>query len=419
METMVDSELAHPVAPVTIEDSGINVSFLEDLVLKTVSADSNCTSERVAERIKLPLTITEFVMQSLYRQRFIEIRESMGTKLYRYAMLEKGWDRAMHLISINSYIGPAPVTLDEYAAWIRRMNRSARKIDPESVKRAFSHLVLSDRELETLGLVVESRRSLFLTGPPGSGKTSAAKALHATLQGEIWIPYAVEVDNQIIRIFDTHVHHLVAPPEARHDRRWIKIKRPLVIVGGEMTLESMDLIFAGNVNFYEAPFQLKANGGVLIIDDFGRQRVEPQELLNRWIVPLENHIDYLTLHTGKKIEVPFEQLLVFATNLETRQLVDEAFLRRMGYRLAFMTPGEKTYVAILNRYLESSRLAHDPELPAFLLNRYKRENRMMKACEPRDLVERCLDICRYENLPMEITIDIMDRAWYNYFGSPN
>ena len=178
----------------------------------------------------------------------------------------------------------------------------------------------------------------------------------------------------------------------------------------------MDLIFAGNVNFYEAPFQVKANGGVLIIDDFGRQRMEPHDLLNRWIIPLENHVDYLTLHTGKKIEIPFEQLLVFATNLNPKDLVDEAFLRRMGYRLAFTAPSAETYALILQRYIVARGLNYDPEFLVRLFTRYDREKREMKACEPRDLVERCLDICKYENLPRKLTPDILNRAWNNYFG---
>ena len=225
---------------------------------------------------------------------------------------------------------------------------------------------------------MDSRRSLFLTGPPGSGKTSAAIALHAALRGEIWVPYAIEVDGQVIRVFDPHVHHPVAPPEGRYDKRWIKIRRPMVIVGGELTLESMDLIYAGNVNFYEAPFQIKANGGLLVIDDFGRQRMEPHDLLNRWIIPLENHVDYLTLHTGKKIEVPFEQLLVFATNLNTKDVVDQAFLRRMGYRLSFTAPSADTYSLILQRYFALRELNYDPQFLYRLFDRYEQEGREMK-----------------------------------------
>jgi predicted ATPase with chaperone activity len=196
----------------------------------------------------------------------------------------------------------------------------------------------------------------------------------------------------------------------------VKARRPLVVVGGELTIESMDLIYSTSVKYYEAPFQVKANGGVLIIDDFGRQRVDPKDLLNRWIIPLENHIDYLTLHTGKKIEIPFEQLLVFATNLDPRALVDEAFLRRMGYRLALTTPSYEMYTAIFMKYIASRGLTFDPALLETLLDRYQRENRTMKACEPRDIVERCLDICRYENRPRALTPELLNLAWNNYFG---
>ena len=370
----------------------------------------------MSEKLRLPMGITEPVLQYLYREKYIEIRERMGVERVRYGMLDRGWDRVQRLINQCSYIGPAPVNLETYTAGVRWMHKKTPKADPAVVSRAFSHLVLSERDLQTFGLIVDSRRSLFLTGPPGSGKTTAAMALHDALEGDIWVPYAIEVDNHIIRVFDPHVHHPVPAPEVRYDRRWVKVKRPLVVVGGELTLESMDLIFAANVNYYDAPFQIKANGGVLIIDDFGRQRIEAQDLLNRWIIPLENRVDYLTLHTGKKIQVPFEQLLVFATNLDPKELVDDAFLRRMGYRMSFTAPTAETYSRILQKYMEGKGLSYSPELLFTLLARYEKEGREMKACEPRDLVERCLDIIRYEGLPREITPELLRRAWNNYFG---
>ena len=321
------------------------------------------------------------------------------------------------LLTICGYIGPAPITLDAYVAGINWLEKSTNRSRPETVACAYTHLVLSEQVLQTLGLVASSRRSLFLTGPAGSGKTTAAIALHEALEGEIWVPYAIEVDGQVIRVFDPHVHFPVTSPTTRHDRRWVKVKRPLVIVGGELTIESMDLIYTGNVNFYEAPFQVKSNGGVLIIDDFGRQRIDPHDLLNRWIIPLENRVDYLTLHTGKKLEVPFEQLLVFATNLNPRDLVDEAFLRRMGYRLAFTTPDAATYELIFRRYLSSRDLAYSPALLETVFALYRRDHREMKACEPRDLIERCLDICRYEDRSASVTPELLQRAWANYFGT--
>ncbi len=415
-KAIFDDETLAPIMAELIEQTGLTTGFLTELALKIVSADSECTSERMAESLKLPMGISENLMQHLYREKYIDIRERSGVQRNRYAMLDRGWDRVQRLLTLNGYIGPAPINLEDYSAGIRWMHRHKEAADPANVDNAYAHMVLSEQQLKTLGLIVDSRRSLFLTGPPGSGKTSAAIALHAALKGEIWVPYAIEVDGQIIRVFDPHIHQPVAPPEARYDKRWIKIKRPLVIVGGELTLESMDLIYAGNVNYYEAPFQIKANGGLLVIDDFGRQRMEPHDLLNRWIIPLENRVDYLTLHTGKKIEVPFEQLLVFATNLNIKEFVDQAFLRRMGYRLSFTAASADTYSLILQRYFTFRELNYDPQLLYRLFTRYEQEGREMKACEPRDLVERCLDICKYEKLPRRITIDILDRAWNYYFG---
>jgi hypothetical protein len=416
LKAVFDDETLSPMMPEIIEQTGLSTAFLADLALKIVSSGSDSTSERVAENLKLPMGISESLMQHLYREKYIDIRDRSGVQRNRYAMLDRGWDRVQRLLSLNGYIGPAPVTLEDYSTGIRWMHRHTESADPADLNSAYAHLVLSEQQLKTLGIIVDSRRSLFLTGPPGSGKTSAAIALHAALKGEIWVPYAIEVDGQVIRVFDPHVHHPVSAPEARYDKRWIKIKRPVIIVGGELTLESMDLIYAGNVNFYEAPFQIKANGGLLVIDDFGRQRMEPHDLLNRWIIPLENRVDYLTLHTGKKIEVPFEQLLVFATNLNTNDFVDQAFLRRMGYRLSFTAPSADTYSLILQRYFAFRELSYDPQFLYTLFTRYEREGREMKACEPRDLVERCLDICKYEGLPRRITTDILNRAWNYYFG---
>jgi energy-coupling factor transporter ATP-binding protein EcfA2 len=408
-----------PPVPGTVEETDLEFGFLADLALKTVYADANCTTERVAEKLRLPMPVTDNCLVHLYREKFIEIRGTEGVGNRRYGMLDRGWERAHRLLDMSGYIGPAPVSLNAYTAMSQAQEEVRPALKPGAVRGALGHLVLPERTLRALGLVVSSRRSLFMTGPPGSGKTSIAKSLHGALRGDYWIPYALEVDGQVIKMFDSHNHEPVPTADlGPHDRRWLRIKRPLVIVGGELTIETMDLVYSQTVRFYEASFQMKANGGTLVIDDFGRQRVDPRDLLNRWIIPLEGRVDYLTLHTGKKIQVPFEQMLIFATNLNPADLVDDAFLRRMGYRLRVEPPTAETYALIFQRYVEGQRLRYDPRLVELLLGWYGREQRPMSACEPRDLVERCLDICRYENRALALTAELLEVAWANYFGSP-
>jgi len=289
----------------------------------------------------------------------------------------------------------------------------------ETARAAFHDLVLPESLLQTLGCVINSRRSLFLTGLPGTGKTAVAERINGALPGAIWIPYAVEIDGQIIRVYDTHCHRMAPEDEipVDHDRRWVLIRRPLVIVGGELTLENADLTWSEAAKFYEAPFQMKSNGGTLVIDDFGRQRVSPQDLLNRWIVPLERRIDYLALHTGKKIEVPFEQLVVFSTNLDEKDLTDEAFLRRMGYRARVEPPTAAAFSEIFRRAAYNRGIRCDQPVLDHLLTKYRLEQRVMKGCEPRDLLDRATDICLFEGQALELTTKVLDTAWQNYFGT--
>jgi hypothetical protein len=412
------SQTEVPPVALKVESTGLDFGFLADLALKTVYADANCTTERAAEKLKLSMPVTEDLLQHLYREKFVEIRGLISYGNNRYGLLDRGWQRAQQLLEMNGYIGPAPVSLPAYTDMVLRQSAAREPILPEYVSEALSGLVLPKGTVQTLGLVANSRRSLFMTGPSGNGKTTIATALHAAQRGEIWIPYAVEVDGQVIKIFDLHSHQPVSTNDlGRYDERWIRIKRPIVIVGGEMTIETMDLIYSNTVRFYEAPFQMKSNGGTLVIDDFGRQRVDPHDLLNRWIVPLEGRIDYLTLHTGKKIEVPFEQLLIFATNLDPSDLVDDAFLRRMGYRLYVNAPDREMYAAIFQRYVENGGFAYDSKRLDYVFRLYETDKRPLRGCEPRDLIQRCADLCRYENRPMALTDELLRLAWKNYFGA--
>jgi len=421
MATAASTQGLVPPLALNVENTDLDFGFLADLALKVVYADANCTTERAAQRLKLSMPVTEELLQHLYREKLIEIRGLIGYGNNRYGMLDRGWQRAQQLLDMNGYIGAAPVSLAAYSEMVLKQSAAREPIQPNAVRTAMSALVLPESTIQTLGLVAHSRRSLFMTGPSGNGKTSIATALHNAQQGEIWIPHAIEVDGQIIKVFDLH-NHLPVPVDGigRHDERWIKIKRPIVIVGGEMTIETMDLIYSRTVRFYEAPFQMKSNGGTLVIDDFGRQRVDPHDLLNRWIVPLEGRVDYLTLHTGKKIEVPFEQLLIFATNLDPRDLVDDAFLRRMGYRLYVTPPDKEMYAAIFRQYVEANGFAYDPNHLDFVFRLYESEGRPLRGCEPRDLIQRCNDLCVYENRPKVVSEELLKLAWRNYFGAaPN
>ncbi|HEU4711995.1 MAG TPA: hypothetical protein VFS76_10545 [Pyrinomonadaceae bacterium] len=417
--TRAEIESMGPPLPEELADTGISEGFLCDLALKHVAMLPEPTTTAISERINLPRTLAEELLQKLYREKLIEVKMQSAIGSTRYAMLDHGWDRLSRLLSVCGYVGPAPVSLRDYSHMMKLQSIPSNTASIDTVREAFHDLVLPESLLQTLGCVINSRRSLFLTGLPGTGKTAVAERINNALAGAIWIPYAVEIDGQIIRVFDSHCHEPASKEETPidYDRRWALVKRPLVVVGGELTLENADLTWSDAAKFYEAPFQMKSNGGTLVIDDFGRQRVAPQDLLNRWIVPLERRVDYLALHTGKKIEVPFEQLVVFSTNLDENDLADQAFLRRMGYRARVEPPTAGAYSDIF-RYQAKRRgiIVEQPTLD-YILRKYQAEKRQMKGCEPRDILDRATDICQFEKHKLELTPHIVDIAWRNYFGT--
>src|SRR6267143_461119 len=419
MLSRAEVEAMGPPVPEEIADLGVGEGFLCELALKHIAMLPEPTTTAVAERLHLPRALAEEILQKLYREKLIEVRLQTTVGSTRYAMLDHGWDRLVRLLASCGYSGAAPVTLNDYAHMMRLQSIPSSPESMETVRSAFHDLILPESLLQTLGCVINSRRSLFLTGLPGTGKTAVAERINGALPGAIWIPYAVEIDGQIIRVFDGHCHRPAFPDEvpAEYDRRWVLIRRPLVVVGGELTLENTDLTWSEAAKFYEAPFQMKSNGGTLVIDDFGRQRVPPQDLLNRWIVPLERRVDYLALHTGKKIEVPFEQLVVFSTNLNENDLTDQAFLRRMGYRARVEPPTSAAYSAIFKRTAAARGIDFQQSCLDHVLSKYRIERRQMKGCEPRDLIDRATDLCTFEGESPNITPAIIDIAWRNYFGT--
>ena len=408
-----------PPTPEELSETGVHQAFLCDLALKHVAMLPEPTTISVADRLNLPRALTEELLYHLYREKLIEMRLQSAVGATRYAMLDHGWERVQRLQSQSGYLGPAPVSLDDYAHMMRLQAVPSRSATMETVRNAFKDLVLPDSLLQTLGCVINSRSSLFLTGLAGTGKTAVSERMNAALSGSIWIPYAIEVDNQVIRVYDAHSHRAVQQHDSliEFDRRWIEIERPLIIVGGELVLEDADLTWSESAKFYEAPFQMKSNGGTLVIDDFGRQRVSPTDLLNRWIMPLERRVDFLTLHSGKKLEVPFEQLVVFSTNLNENDLVDDAFLRRMGYRARVEPPTAGAFVEIFKRTATNRGIAINQECLDHVIQKYAVENRIMKGCEPRDLLNKVNDICLFEGRVLQLTTELIDLAWGNYFGT--
>jgi hypothetical protein len=417
--TRDEIETLGPPIPEELADVGVSQAFLVDLALKHAASLPDPTTASVAESLHLPRSLTEELLYQLYREKFLEMRLQSAVGATRYAMLDHGWERVMWLRSQSTYEGPAPVSLDDYTHIVRVQAVPARPASIETVQKVFADLVLPESLLQTLGCVINSRASLFLTGLPGVGKTAVSERINAALTGDIWIPYALEIDGRIIRVFDPHLHHPVSRDHEiiEYDRRWVRIKRPLVMVGGELTLKDTDLAWSETSKSYEAPFQLKSNGGTLVIDDFGRQQVSPQDLLNRWNLPLERRTDYLTLHSGKKFAVPFEQLVIFSTNLDEKDLVDEAFLRRMGYRARIDPPTRDAYMEIFKREARERGISVQPGCLDHLSRKYEHEKRLMKACEPRDLLNRINDICLFEAIEPKLTTALIDVAWRNYFGS--
>ncbi len=389
------------------------------LAIKIAASVPNFTTEWMNERLQLAHRTVEEMLWSLKQDHLLEVLGQTGPLSYRYAITKQGIDLSKRLLEICGYVGPTPVTVQQYRDMIESQSVDRSEVTLEKVLTATDQLTLPPEIKEVAALAVASGRSLFMFGPAGNGKSTLGRMLHSVVGGECWIPYGIAVDEQVIRVFDPQVHEQVELDDdtRRHyDRRWVRIRRPMIISGGEMSMDQLDLAFDPSTQFYEAPPHLKANCGTFFIDDLGRQRVDPHDLLNRWIIPLEHQIDYMTLHSGQKIQVPFKMMLIVATNLKTSDVADAAFLRRMGYRIHLLAPTEEHYRIIMRRYAEECGLPIDEQMIDTVINRYRSENRPWRASEPRDLIERCRDICELRGIDYQIDESILNVAWAGYFS---
>jgi hypothetical protein len=421
-------ELTAPPLPRTLDEIGLPADQVEQLLIKTLYG-AEATGTAIADRLCVAFAILEPLVERARAQRLVEVRGMTGTgsASFRYMLTDLGRDRARQYLDINQYVGPAPVPLAAYVAEMRALASRRGYIDRERLSGGFQHLIVNDAVLEQLGPAVNAGKAVFLYGPPGNGKTVLAEGMGRALGGDMYVPHAIDVDGQIITMFDPINHESLETGDegpsvilgAERDRRWVRIRRPVVMVGGELTLDQLDLTFNPLTKFYEAPIQLKANGGVFLVDDFGRQRIRPQELLNRWIVPLESRFDYLTLHTGKKFQVPFDVLIVFATNLDPRSLADEAFLRRIPYKIPVVDPTADEYTRIFELNCQRRQLRFDPVVVEYLRERhYEPAGRPMRACHPRDLIEQVVALSRYRGVQPAITRELLDKACQTYFVDP-
>jgi predicted ATPase with chaperone activity len=420
-----------PAPPSTIDEVGLSSSFLHDLVLKIIHYAGPSTTERVSGQIGLTYEVVEQLLEQLKAEHLLEIASSVREMNFRYRLTLKGEQRAMDALSRSRYASAAPVTLNQYVDVVRAQSLRSNPPTGERIHQALSELVLGPETVDGLSRAFHSGRSTLIFGPSGNGKTAVLEHYARYTNDTVIIPHALYVYGQLIRIYDAAVHQAVEPemepvddfglfkPRARtqqYDQRWVRVRRPVVVVGGELTQESLELSFDPMAHFYQAPPHLKAQDGIFVIDDFGRQRVRPEELLNRWILPMERGFDMLTLHTGESFTVPFEIALMFSTNLRPAELVDEAFLRRIPYKVQMPSPKPDHFAEITRRVAAARRLPYtEQQLTHFVERVYSNALREPKGAYPRDLVQIIMDSARFDGVDPQLSPELVERALHVYF----
>jgi predicted ATPase with chaperone activity len=407
--------------PKSVEDLDIPQNILIDILLRLLYTEGNVDFRRMSQVMRVPYAL-EQLLEWLRKEHLVEVSQSSasyGPLNYIYKLTGSGEERARESMERCQYIGPVPVPVNRYNQAIKLQTTGPRMVTPEQVKEALQGLVLPDDFHRKIGPAINSAGSLFLYGPPGNGKTTISLQISELISGTepIWIPYALTAGGQIIQIYDRLFHEEIEnEPKNDIDGRWGLFKRPSVVVGGEMKIDALDLRFDPLANFYEAPLQLKANGGVFLIDDFGRQQASPIDLLNRWIMPLENGVDYLRLRTGQTLVIPFRALIIFCTNLDPYHLADEAFFRRIQMKVGIFNPDEPTYKRIFQQVCQQLNIIFDVISYDHLIEKWYREDkRPLQAVHPRDILSIVNAICYYEKSLIQLTPDLIDQACEIYF----
>lgn len=413
-----------PETPASFGAARVSESLVESLILKYMLARGDAPGRVVAEQVKLPFVLIGELLRRMKYEQILVYRDSAPMGDYVYQLTDQGRERARKLADHCTYFGAAPVSLDAYLHSVTAQSLSAQNPTPADLRRAFQDLLVNERMLDRLGPAINSGRGLFLYGAAGNGKTSIAERMTRAFGDHIWIPRALIIDGEIVRIFDPIIHEEVVAEQtqgileqSQTDKRWVCIKRPTVVVGGELTMDNLEVMYNPNTGISEAPLQMKSNCGTLVIDDFGRQRMRTDELLNRWIVPLEKRYDFLNLANGKKVQVPFDQLIIFSTNLEPRDLVDEAFLRRIPYKIEIADPSEAEFRQLFHIMCPKLEIQYNEEAVNHLIDKhYKAVGRPFRNCQPRDLLLQVRNHCRYRGIPATLTPQHLDLAVETYFS---
>jgi predicted ATPase with chaperone activity len=423
-----DLDCVVPPVPERLEDTGLTSAMLEQLLLKILYFRGEVMGRDLALAVGLQYSIIEETLELLKRQHLVAVKRSLGigNKSAIFALADAGRNLAREYLEGNQYSGPAPVPLYQYTAVVRRQRPPDSWLTQEALAGAFRHMVVSRNILAEMGPAVNAGKSFLIYGQPGNGKTALAEALFRIETTPIYIPYAIEYQGNIVQVYDPIYHQPIADEEsafsavssqASYDHRWFRSKRPFIITGGELTMSMLDLSYNETSKIYDAPFQLKANNGFYLLDDFGRQLATPAEVLNRWIVPMERHADYLNFRTGGKMTVPFEAFLIFSTNLHPEKLGDEAFLRRIQYKMFLGNPEESEYRQIFSNFCKARELECGREvLDAFIDKRYRSTKKPMRRCHPRDVISHAIDLMNFERLPHQLSGEVLDRAWESCFA---